>query len=282
MKLAPALLPARLDVARLQLGTRASPLDVRRELELVRRPISSNPSGKRSIHLARASSARSSGTRDRDAVQRKALFSLSKKPSSFLYVSSRREALELLEQLPLLLAEATRHGDVHEHALVAAAEALQHRHAAPAEHAHLAGLRARRELDLDRALERLDAHLRADRGLDDVQVDGREDVVALAHESRIRLDVHADVDVARAAAERAGMALAADPDLLAVVDARRDRDVEPALGDLPAAAFALGARRRRRDGLCRCTAGTSTCGRTRRRRCGTPAARDRRRRTSGT
>ena len=57
-------------------------------------------------------------------------------------------------------------------------------------------------------------------------------------------DAHADVDVARAAAELARVALAADPDLLAVVDAGGNRDVEPALGDLPAAAVAFDARRR--------------------------------------
>src|SRR4029079_16930864 len=98
------------------------------------------------------------------------------------------------------------------------------------EHAHLARLCAGRELDLDRPLERLHGHLGADGGLDDVQVDGREDDVAVAHESRIRVDANADVDVARAAAERSRVALAADPDLLAAVDAGGDREPEPARG----------------------------------------------------
>ena len=40
--------------------------------------------------------------------------------------------------------------------MVAAAEALQDRHAAAAQHADLAGLRARVELELDLAVERLD------------------------------------------------------------------------------------------------------------------------------
>jgi hypothetical protein len=40
-------------------------------------------------------------------------------------VSSPR-ALEALEQRALLVGQAARHGDVDEHAVVAAAEALQH------------------------------------------------------------------------------------------------------------------------------------------------------------
>src|SRR5206468_60201 len=45
------------------------------------------------------------------------------------------------------------------------------------------------------------------------------------------------------AADVSGVTLAADPDLLAVVDPGGNRHVEPPLGDLPAAAVALGARR---------------------------------------
>ena len=92
----------------------------------------------------------------------------------------------------------------------------------PAQHAHLAGLRARLELELDRAVERLDRDGRAERRLHDREVDLREDVVALAHEALVGPDAHRDVDVARAAAERAGVALAGEADALAVVDAGRD------------------------------------------------------------
>ena len=96
------------------------------------------------------------------------------------------------------------------------------------------------------AVERLDGHRRAERRLDDRQVDLREDVVALAHEALVRLDVDEHVDVAGAAAERAGVAFAGDADALAVVDAGRDLDVErPRLRDAPRAAArpCTGARR---------------------------------------
>ena len=79
----------------------------------------------------------------------------------------------------------------------------------PRSDAHLAGLRARLELELDRAVERLDRDGRAERRLDDGEVDLREHVVALAHEALVGPDAHRDVEVAGAAAERAGVTLAA-------------------------------------------------------------------------
>src|SRR5436853_7794634 len=45
-----------------------------------------------------------------------------------------RLRVEVLQQAPLLLAQMPGHHDVHEHALVAAAEALEHGHALAAEH----------------------------------------------------------------------------------------------------------------------------------------------------
>ena len=80
------------------------------------------------------------GNRDPpDGVQRNALFSLSKNPSPASYVSVRRQAVELLQQPALLLRQLAGDGDVDEHALVAAAEALQHRQPAAAQDAHLPG-----------------------------------------------------------------------------------------------------------------------------------------------
>src|SRR4051812_9119255 len=48
--------------------------------------------------------------------------------------------VELLEQAPLLLAQVPGNGDVHEDALIAAPETLQHRHPLAAQHAHVARL----------------------------------------------------------------------------------------------------------------------------------------------
>ena len=196
---------------------------------------------------------------DRRADQRNALPELLEEALVRLVRLVVAQALELLEQLALLVGEAARNGDVDEHAVVAAAEALEHRHAVAAQRAHLAGLRARLELELDRAVERLDRDRRAERGLDDREVDLREHVVALAHEPLVGPDAHRDVEVARAAAERARVALAREADALAVVDARpapstssdRSSSVRPApvhvshgMLDLAPGALAFGARRR--------------------------------------
>ena len=67
----------------------------------------------------------------------------------------------------------------------------------------------------------------AQRSLRDRQVDLRDQVVALADEARVGPDADEHVQVAGAPAELAGVALAAEPDALAVVDPRRDLDREP-------------------------------------------------------
>src|SRR3712207_8667263 len=54
----------------------------------------------------------------------------------------RSDALELLERAPLLVGEAARNDDVDDDVLVAAAEPLQDRHAAAAQHSDVAGLRS--------------------------------------------------------------------------------------------------------------------------------------------
>ena len=107
---------------------------------------------------------------------------------------------------------------------------------------HLAGLHAGGKLELDGAVDRLDRHRRAERRLDDRQVDLRVDVVALAHEARIGLDVHEDVDVAGAAAERTSVSFARDSDALAVVDSGGDVDARLPRLDRPPRAVAVGAR----------------------------------------
>ena len=111
------------------------------------------------------------------------------------------QLLELVEEPTLLVGETARDGDVHEHAMVAVAEALEHGHPLAAEDADVAGLGARVELELLGAFERVDRHLRPERGLHDREVDLGEDVVPLADESLVRPDVDVDVGVAVAAAE---------------------------------------------------------------------------------
>src|SRR5512132_4138908 len=152
-----------------------------------------------------------------------------------------RRACELLEQPPLLVVQPARNGDVDEHALVASSEALEDGHPASAQHPDLTGLRALGELELRLAVQGRHGHRRSERRLGDRQIDGREDLVSLTHEARVGLDAHLDVDVAGAGAASAGMALAGDPNLLAVMDSGRDLDLERSFLDDPALAAAVGA-----------------------------------------
>ena len=162
---------------------------------------------------------------------------------------------ELLEQSALLMREVARNRDVDEHSVIAASEALQDGHPLAAQDAHFAGLRSACEIELEGTVERFDRDRLSERGLDDVQIDRREDVVALPHEARIGTNADPDVHVPGAPAELARMTLAADADLLPVVDARRNRHREPSLLDVAARAVTRGARGRH-DAPCAPTART--------------------------
>ena len=181
------------------------------------------------------------GGGDGGADQWKTLFSFSKKPAIVAVGLGVAQRLELREQPALLGGEPARDGDVDEDAMVAAAEALQDRHALAAQHPHLARLRPGGEVELLGPVERLDRDLRAEGGLDDRQVDLREDVVALTDEPLVGADADTDVGVAGTAAERARVPLARHPDPVAVVDAGRDLDLELARDERPAGSVALAA-----------------------------------------
>src|SRR5262245_33552699 len=148
------------------------------------------------------------------------------------------EALELLQQAALLVGESARDSDIYEHALVSATEALQDRHPPAPKYAHLAGLRSGLELKIERPVECLDRHGCSERRLDDGQVYLGEDVVSLAHEPLVGSDSHGDVDVARAATERADVTLPRESDALPVVDPGRNLDRQLPLLERPARARA--------------------------------------------
>src|SRR3954447_8038250 len=150
--------------------------------------------------------------------------------------------VELAQEAALLVVEVVRHEDVDKDPLVAAAVALQDRHAAPAQDDDLARLRPRRQLELLLPVERRDRERGAERGLRERQVDGRVDVVAFAHESLVGTDLHLDIDVAGPPADEPGVPRAGQADLLAVVDPRRDLDRQRPLLDDAAGAATLGAR----------------------------------------
>ena len=212
---APAVLPARLDVGRrshaenrpdtLLAGAvgvrgqldRAVALDL---LEAAREELDERRA--RLLALCRAE------PRPRRALSgmRSSACRRSPRPACSVVVGRR---LELLEQPALLVREPARHDDVHEHAVVAAAEALEDRHALAAQDVHLAGLRARLDLELDGAVERLDR--RPSCRAPPRRTSGRPARRCRCPRARSagRADAHEHVDVARAAAERACVALAA-------------------------------------------------------------------------
>ena len=221
------------------------------------------------------------GDDDGDALQRKCAFRRPSRPVSSSYISPFSLAAKRLEQLSLLRREPTRDVHVDEHAVVAAAGAGEHGHPLPAQDAHVARLRSGLERELALAVERGDGQRRTERRLRERDVDGREDVVALAHEARILAYTHEHVGVAGHAARRAGMAFPRDPDPLAVVNPRRDGHVDGALGDRVARSLAGRAWRLDHAAHARRTRNTSACARTRRRPCETRAAAVPCRRTAG-
>src|SRR5262249_27769789 len=130
---------------------------------------------------------------------------------------------EALERLALLVAQLLGHLDLEPRDQVAAAAALELRRSL-APHAQVApGLAAGRDGEGDRALERRDLDLRAQRRLGDRHRHVHHQVVAPALVQAARRDVGLDDQVARGAAAQAGLAAPALADLRAGLDPGRDR-----------------------------------------------------------
>src|SRR5439155_15546695 len=114
-------------------------------------------------------------------------------------------ALEVLQERALFLGQVARNPYVHEHAVVSPPEALEDRHAAAAQDAGLARLRARRELQVDVTFDRRHGDRRPERRRRHREVDRREDVVPLPDKAWIGPHAYLDVAVARSAAQGAGV-----------------------------------------------------------------------------
>src|SRR5262249_45019752 len=99
---------------------------------------------------------------------------------------------------------------------------------------HLAALGARGNAQVRGLVDRGNLDLVAESGLGDIDRQIEQQVVALAAEVAVRLDVEVQVAVAARAAGRTGLALTGQADLRAIVDARRHTHAQ-ALGDLDAA-----------------------------------------------
>ena len=137
---------------------------------------------------------------------------------------------EPLEQLALLLREVRRRLDRDAHVLVAAAAAAERGDALPLQPEHLPALRAGRDLELRRAVERRHVDRRAERRLRERDRHLAEDLGVLAREDRVLAHLQHDVEVAgRAARDRRGLALAGELEARAGVDARRDLHLDGGL-----------------------------------------------------
>src|SRR3569833_532855 len=134
---------------------------------------------------------------------------------------------ELLEDLLLFLAELGRRLDHDLGDQIAAAAPLQHRHARAAAAQLLVALDAGRDLDrVDLAIEPGDFDRAAERGGGEADRHTGEQRGSFTLEHFVRLDVDKDVQIARRRALRPRLALAGQTDAGAVVDPRRDVDLE--------------------------------------------------------
>src|SRR5262249_54250595 len=111
------------------------------------------------------------------------------------------------------------------HSLVAAAAASESGQAGAPEHLFVARLGPRSHLHLALAPQRGNAHRGAEHRLGCRYRDHADEVGALAAEALVLGDPHLDVEVAGRGAEVAGVAGAAHPQLLAVLDPSGDLDL---------------------------------------------------------
>src|SRR5439155_4989673 len=151
-------------------------------------------------------------------------------------------ATQLLVHAALLMAQVGRHHHSDDADLIAAPAAAHVRYAQAVELDLLARLRARSELDGVLARHRRHGDRVAEHRLRDAHGKLVDDVLAAAHQLRVRLDSKAQVEVAAGAAAGADLALTGQAQRHVVVDAGRDGDLDHApLLDATLAA-AMGAR----------------------------------------
>src|SRR4051812_16397692 len=152
------------------------------------------------------------------------------------------ERSQLGEQPALCLVQVLRRLDVDVHDEVAAPAAAQVGDAQPAQGRRLAGLGARLDVQLLRAVQRLQGHGRSESGRGHRQPHGGVQVVPAADEGLVRREHDLDVEVAGRPVARADLTLAGELDAGAGVDTGRDLDREVAPRAHASLARALDAR----------------------------------------
>src|SRR2546425_5789034 len=132
------------------------------------------------------------------------------------------DRLELAQQLALALGEADRRFHHHVAEQVTRQVAAHALDAFAFQAEGLAGLRLGRHADVRRAVQRRDADVAAERRGAERNRHLAVQVVVVALEHRVRLDVHLDIEVAGRAAVDTGLAFAGQAHAVALVDAGRD------------------------------------------------------------
>src|SRR6186997_1460118 len=133
----------------------------------------------------------------------------------------RVRLLPLGNELSQRLVGALRWNDVNLDQLIAAPALLATRHALAAQPQLRTLLGALRYLDVDRPVDRIDAHARSVERLAERHRQRTHDIVPLALETGVRPDRYLDVGVARLAVG-ARQALPLETQHLRIVDPRRD------------------------------------------------------------
>src|SRR5580692_713318 len=150
--------------------------------------------------------------------------------------------LQFLQQLALALAQLGGNQYADLDIQIAAAVSIQHRHALVFDAEGTAGLGAVRDFENVFAFHRRHANLRAHRGLCHGQRDHAVQVVVLAFEKWMFLDVQHNVEIAGRTAELANLSASRKTNARAVFHSRGNSRIDGALPQHASLAFALGAR----------------------------------------
>src|SRR5579883_1349068 len=157
-------------------------------------------------------------------------------------VGGWQQVAQFLKQAPLLARKLGRDVHIQMHIEVAAASALNARHAQAANAQPRAGLRPFRNLQRLNAVEGVQLDRSAESGLRDVDGKGAMQVVFLALENRVFGDFDDHVEIAGRTAVDSRLAFLRQAKLRPVVHARRNIHLEPSLAANVAFASAIPAR----------------------------------------
>src|SRR5690606_14904342 len=164
------------------------------------------------------------------------------RPRAVTLAAALYRLVEPTQHLLLLARQVHGRLDLHAAVQVSGSRGTQRAYTLALHAEHLSGLRLRRHLEDDGAVERRHLDRAAQRRGREADRHLAREVLPVAREDRVRFDVNLDVQVARRAAVASGLAFAREPYPIAVVDARRHLHRQgPELAD-DAAARAVRAR----------------------------------------